>query len=252
MRAAVERLQAEVSKLPQYEPDRALLPRGHVLPQGVPGRWRAGGGQGPQEGALLRDRGDGTVCITTDEGAKRVTGPAVLSCAPGTKRAVYSETPVTCLTFHIVNATTVEEAERELVEDGRPRYVRCPATDVVKPTCRGAEMTLLGCRGSGRRKLRHRQRGRKCGGCNKQGDSSKAAAAAEQRRQYDQTRDQQPYNRHALPDPHAAARRRGQVALRSAANGRAGVEESQRTTRRYWYGADSDRAALSSAPTPAR
>jgi hypothetical protein len=117
MRAAVLRLQSEVSKLPQYEP-----PTKHYFHAGMYCR------------EVYRDAGvlvvgkvhkkahfyviaSGTVCITTDDGAKRVVGPAVLACEPGTKRAVYSETPTTCLTFHIVNATTVEEAERELVED---------------------------------------------------------------------------------------------------------------------------------------
>lgn len=131
MREAVERLQGEVSKLPQYEPATK-----HYFHAGMYCR------------EVYRDAGvlvigkvhkkahfyliaQGTVCITTDEGAKRVTGPAVLSCTPGTKRAVYAETPATCMTFHIVNATTVEEAERELVEeDARDMYL---PGNVVKP-----------------------------------------------------------------------------------------------------------------------
>jgi hypothetical protein len=59
----------------------------------------------------------GTVVITTDDGVQRLTGPALLMCMPGTKRAVYSETPALCMTLHRTDATTVEAAEAELVEE---------------------------------------------------------------------------------------------------------------------------------------
>lgn len=59
----------------------------------------------------------GTVLITTDDGAKRVTGPALLLSMPGTKRAVYAETDALCFTFHRTDATTVDAAEVDLVED---------------------------------------------------------------------------------------------------------------------------------------
>jgi hypothetical protein len=65
----------------------------------------------------------GTVSITTDDGVQRVTGPILLQCAPGTKRAVFSETDALCMTFHVVDAQTVEDAERELVEpDAADKY----------------------------------------------------------------------------------------------------------------------------------
>jgi quercetin dioxygenase-like cupin family protein len=59
----------------------------------------------------------GTVMVTTDSGVEEITGPKVLCCRPGTKRAVHALTDALCMTFHIVNATTVEGAETELVED---------------------------------------------------------------------------------------------------------------------------------------
>ena len=40
----------------------------------------------------------------------------MLCSTPGTKRAVYAETDALCMTFHVVDAKTVEDAEIELVE----------------------------------------------------------------------------------------------------------------------------------------
>jgi hypothetical protein len=59
----------------------------------------------------------GTICITTDNGVQTVTGPKVICSKPGTKRAVYAETDALCMTFHAVDAVTVEAAEEELVEE---------------------------------------------------------------------------------------------------------------------------------------
>jgi hypothetical protein len=59
----------------------------------------------------------GTVAITTDEGVKSVTGPTLLCSKPGTKRAVYAETDALCMTFHVVDAKTIDDAEQELVEE---------------------------------------------------------------------------------------------------------------------------------------
>lgn len=116
-RVAVEALQAELVKLPQYEP-----PTKHYFHGGMYCRevFR-------DAGVLLVGRvhkkehfyviASGTVLITTDDGAQRITGPAVLMSQPGTKRAVYAETPATCMTFHRTDATTPEAAEVDLVED---------------------------------------------------------------------------------------------------------------------------------------
>jgi hypothetical protein len=117
MRVAVQRLQAEVSAMPQYEPKTK-----HYFHAGMYCRevWR-------HAGVLVVGRvhkkehfyviAQGTVLITTDEMVDRITGPAVLMCKPGTKRAVYSETEALCMTFHVTDAKTVEEAEIDLVED---------------------------------------------------------------------------------------------------------------------------------------
>jgi hypothetical protein len=47
---------------------------------------------------------------------QEVTGPYLFQSKPGTKRAVYAVTDALCMTFHAIEATTVDEAEAELVE----------------------------------------------------------------------------------------------------------------------------------------
>lgn len=59
----------------------------------------------------------GTVAVTTDDGEELITGPRVLKCKAGTQRAVFSVTEALTMTFHICEARTIEDAERELVED---------------------------------------------------------------------------------------------------------------------------------------
>lgn len=59
----------------------------------------------------------GTVIVTTDEGAKEITGPVLLCSTPGTQRAVYAVTDALCMTIHRADATTVDGAADELVED---------------------------------------------------------------------------------------------------------------------------------------
>lgn len=117
MRARVERLQQQISALPQYEPKTS-----HYFHAGMYCRevWREAGVL--VVGKVHRKEHfyvivSGTVAVTTDDGVEMITGPRVLKCKAGTKRAVYAETDALCLTFHVCEATTVEEAERELVED---------------------------------------------------------------------------------------------------------------------------------------
>ena len=116
MREKVSALQAEVSKLPQYEPATT-----HTFHAGMYCREvfrHAGvlvvGKVHKKEHFYLIVYG--TVAITTDDGVQRITGPKLLCSRPGTKRAVYSETDALCMTFHVVDATTIEQAEQELVE----------------------------------------------------------------------------------------------------------------------------------------
>lgn len=116
MRAKVEALQVELSKFPQYEPETKHYFHGGMYCREV---WRdAGvlvvGKVHKQEHFYLIV--SGTVVITTDDGVQEITGPHLLKSKAGTKRAVYSQTPALCMTFHATHAVTVEDAEQELVE----------------------------------------------------------------------------------------------------------------------------------------
>lgn len=116
MRKKVETLQEEISKMPQYEP-----PTKHYFHAGMYCRevFRPAG-------ALIVGRvhkkehfyliANGTVTITTDTGVETFTGPHVVMSKPGTKRAVYAQTDATCMTFHVTDVKTVEDAEVEMVE----------------------------------------------------------------------------------------------------------------------------------------
>jgi hypothetical protein len=116
LRQRVENLQREISKLPQYEPKTT-----HTFHAGMYCRevWRAAGvlvvGKVHKKEHFYLIV-SGTVAITTDDGVQLVTGPHLLCSTPGTKRAVYAETDALCMTFHVVNAKTIEDAEAELVE----------------------------------------------------------------------------------------------------------------------------------------
>ena len=116
MRQKVESLQAEISKLPQYEPEtkhyfhagmycREVFRHAGVLVVGKVHK---------KEHFYLV--ANGTVVITTDDGVQEVTGPKVIKSMPGTKRAVYAVTDATCMTFHATELTTPEDAEADFVE----------------------------------------------------------------------------------------------------------------------------------------
>ena len=110
-------LQAELSKLPQYQPETKHYFHGGMYCREV---YR-------EAGVIIVGRihkkehfyvvAQGTVLVTTEEGVQRLSAPAVVESKPGTKRAVYSETPAVCMTFHRTDATTPEEAEIELMEE---------------------------------------------------------------------------------------------------------------------------------------
>jgi mannose-6-phosphate isomerase-like protein (cupin superfamily) len=116
MRARVEALQAELAKLPQFEPETrhyfhaGMYCREVFRPAGV----LVVGKVHKQEHFYVV--ASGTVAVTTDDGMQEITGPAVLLSRPGTKRAVLALTDATCLTFHVTQAKTPEAAEHELVE----------------------------------------------------------------------------------------------------------------------------------------
>ena len=113
----VNALQAELSKLPQYEPTTENHFHGGMYCREVfrhAGVLVVGKVHKKEHFYMIAQ---GTVLITTDDGAKRVTGPALLMSMPGTKRAVYAETDALCFTFHRTDAMTVENAEADLVEE---------------------------------------------------------------------------------------------------------------------------------------
>ena len=116
MRAKVEALQAELCKLPQYEPITKHTFHGGMYCREV---FREAGilivGKVHKKEHFYLIAG-GTVAITTDDGVQVVTGPHLLCSKPGTKRAVYAETDALCMTFHRVESTNIDDAEAELVE----------------------------------------------------------------------------------------------------------------------------------------
>lgn len=121
-RAQVEQLQGELMKLPQYEPQTKHYFHGGMYCREV---YRKAGVV--VVGRVHRKEhfyiiASGQVAITTDEGTQILSAPAVIKSRAGTKRAVLSLMPTTCMTFHRTDATTVEEAELELVEQEPSMY----------------------------------------------------------------------------------------------------------------------------------
>ena len=116
-REQIERLQAEMVQMPQYE-----APTEHVFHGGMYCRqvWRPAGclivGKVHKKEHFYMVV-SGTVKVTTDDGLQTITGPMLLCSTPGTKRAVFAETDALCMTFHRVESNTVKDAESELVED---------------------------------------------------------------------------------------------------------------------------------------
>ena len=112
----VKALQTEVSKLSQYEPATKHYFHGGMYCREVfrhAGVLVVGAVHKKEHFYLIVS---GTVAITTDDGVQEVTGPHLFSSKPGTKRAVYAMTDALCMTFHAIEAKTVDEAEAELVE----------------------------------------------------------------------------------------------------------------------------------------
>lgn len=111
--AAMRRLQAEVSKLPQYEPKTRHFFHGGMYCREV---WRDAGVL--VIGKVHRKEHFYVIVTGRVRIEREEFGPGSLILSkPGTKRAVYSLAPTLCMTFHRTDATTVEEAERELVEE---------------------------------------------------------------------------------------------------------------------------------------
>lgn len=115
-RADVERLQGEMTKLPQVE----LLTR-HYFADGMYCR------------ELFRPAGttivgkvhkrehfyivcSGKITIVGEGYRQTVEGPRIFVSEPGTKRAVYAHTDATCITVHRTASRDLNEIEKELVE----------------------------------------------------------------------------------------------------------------------------------------
>lgn len=117
MQQKVGALQAELSKLPQYQPETKHYFHGGMYCRKVfrhAGVLVVGAVHKKEHFYLIVS---GTVAITDGEGnVQEVTGPYLFQSKPGTKRAVYAVTDTLCMTFHAIETTTVEEAEAELVE----------------------------------------------------------------------------------------------------------------------------------------
>jgi len=125
----VKALQVELSKLPQYEPETKHYFHGGMYCREVfrhAGVLVIGAVHKKEHFYLIVS---GTVAITTDDGVQEVTGPHLFSSKPGTKRAVYAVTDATCMTFHAIEAKTVEEAEAELVE-AEPNNMYSPGNQI--------------------------------------------------------------------------------------------------------------------------
>lgn len=117
MRQKVETLQQALAELPQYEPETKHYFHGGMYCREVfrhAGVLVVGAVHKKEHFYLIVS---GTVQITDGNGiAQEVTGPYLFQSKPGTKRAVYAMTDAICMTFHATAATTIEEAETELVE----------------------------------------------------------------------------------------------------------------------------------------
>ena len=118
MRDKVKILQEELSKLPQYQPETKHYFHGGMYCREVfrhAGVLVVGKVHKKEHFYLIVS---GTVQITDGEGnAQEVTGPHLFLSKPGTKRAVYAVTDTLAMTFHATAASTVEEAEEQLVEE---------------------------------------------------------------------------------------------------------------------------------------
>jgi len=70
----------------------------------------------------------GDISVVTEFGVQRVQAPATIIGKPGTKRAGFAHEDTVWVTLHATNATTVAEAEAELVRadhDGTPYENPC-------------------------------------------------------------------------------------------------------------------------------
>jgi hypothetical protein len=116
-RQAIERLQVELSKLPQLQIETL-----HYFADGMYLRWVF-----RPKGALIIGKVhkkqhfylviSGEVEIRGNGEIKRMKAPCVVVSEPGTKRAVYALEDSVCITIHRVSSQDLECIEREVVEN---------------------------------------------------------------------------------------------------------------------------------------
>jgi hypothetical protein len=123
-RDKIHNLEDELAKLPQVE-----CKLDHVFSDGLYARsMHIPGGTVLTGKVHKRDHINfllqGTIRVMTDDGMKELTAPQVIPSKKGIKRAGFAITDVIWTTVHATDATEVEAAEDELVEDGRPHILR--------------------------------------------------------------------------------------------------------------------------------
>ena len=114
--AKVEALQAEMLKMPQFEP-----PTEHTFHGGmycrqvsIPAGCTIVGKKHKQDHFFMVM--SGVVCIVDGDEAQTINAPALLKSLAGVKRAIHALTDTVFMTFHATDAVTVEQAEEILVE----------------------------------------------------------------------------------------------------------------------------------------
>jgi hypothetical protein len=117
---AMDRLQAELSKLPQYIPETEHFFHGGMYCRKVSRKKDTVvvGAVHKHEHFYLVLHGTVVICDGSPaDGGEVLEAPALVLSRPGTRRAVVAVTDAVCMTFHRTDATTVEDAERDLVQE---------------------------------------------------------------------------------------------------------------------------------------
>ena len=114
--AKVIALQAEMLKMPQFEP-----PTEHTFHGGmycrqvsIPAGCTIVGKKHKQDHFFMIM--SGVVCIVDGDVSQTINAPALLKSAAGVKRAIHALTDTVFMTFHATDAIDVEQAEKALVE----------------------------------------------------------------------------------------------------------------------------------------
>jgi len=116
--AGIKSLRDTLAQLPQYEPETVSYFHGGMLMREVtrPAGVMVIGRVHKREHLYIIL--EGTVAITDGDGKAFEAGPGtVIKSKPGTQRAVLALTDAKCLTIQRTDATTLDEAEKDLMED---------------------------------------------------------------------------------------------------------------------------------------